>query len=183
MHRHDPVVRARLFDRVRRRLERPAQVEEPDDDALRAFLERHAARYERPVAVRLEQRFFTHRADAAAALARLEDGEAVAGEPLLVDQGTSWRDAHRLDSAYGEGFGAAVAGAPVSRWAGPLRSSFGWHAVRVIERRDAEVPALDAIRDRLVHAWRTERAEAHRTAGFRAMREAVDVRVIREAAP
>ena len=41
-------------------------------------------------------------------------------------------------------------------WAGPFESRYGWHLVLLRERTQPYVPALEAIRDRVVDDWRYE---------------------------
>jgi parvulin-like peptidyl-prolyl isomerase len=42
-------------------------------------------------------------------------------------------------------------------WSAPIRSSFGWHVVRVDERRPGGAPMLEQVRARVERDWRDDR--------------------------
>ena len=62
-----------------------------------------------------------------------------------------------IDGTFGSGFYAAVADLPEGAWAGPVRSGYGVHVVRVAKREDTRVPDFEAVRERLEHDWRKQK--------------------------
>ncbi|MEM7490952.1 MAG: peptidylprolyl isomerase [Pseudomonadota bacterium] len=57
-------------------------------------------------------------------------------------------------------FEAAVEGLEPENVSEPVQTQFGWHVVRLNERRDSEAPALDAVRGELENELRTEAVDA-----------------------
>ena len=70
-----------------------------------------------------------------------------------------------------------MAAAPLAAWAGPIPSSYGLHLVWVHEREPAGVPALGAVRSRVVHALLEERRQARLRERMAALRARYDIRV------
>ena len=91
-------------------------------------------------------------ADAKKALQRVKDGEdfgKVATE-MSKDPGSKggdlgWFTKDRMVPEFAE---AAFATAP-GQFAGPVKSQFGWHVIRVDEKREKKFPALDEVRDQV----------------------------------
>jgi hypothetical protein len=79
-------------------------------------------------------------------------GEPPAGEASPV---AAEIDADRDHLALGLGapFAGAVVAAPVGKWSGPFASAFGWHLVRVVERRAARPARLDEVRPAVAEAY------------------------------
>jgi len=59
----------------------------------------------------------------------------------------------RIASTLGAGFAQALASAPVGRWSGPIASAYGWHLVRVLERRPAREARLEEVRPAVIEAY------------------------------
>ncbi|MCB9731242.1 MAG: peptidyl-prolyl cis-trans isomerase [Deltaproteobacteria bacterium] len=186
--RRDPLIRQRLAERVRAMAPAP---EDPGDEALAAFVAAHRADFEAPARVTLTQVFLASargagvEAEAEALVARLRAEEPAPaalrglGDPLLALPLRADQTVAELDRRLGEGFGARVAALPVGRWSGPVRSSFGLHAVRVEARVEAAVPPLGAIRPAVLAAYRAREVEPARRARLEALRARYDVRVER----
>ncbi len=62
-------------------------------------------------------------------------------------------------------------------WSGPHESAYGYHLVRVLEKRPARLPALESVRSRLAMALREELRDARMQRMMRRLRERYDVRV------
>ena len=69
----------------------------------------------------------------------------------------------------------AIADLPPGVWSGPVTSPFGRHLVRVTERREASLPPLEAVRDRVERDWRASFAETLREDRFEALRSRYQV--------
>jgi hypothetical protein len=50
--------------------------------------------------------------------------------------------------------------APTGAWAGPFRSTYGVHVVRVWERQEGSEPVLASVHERVERDWRLERRRA-----------------------
>ena len=172
MDRSDPVVRRYLSTLARRALGASPRDTVVSDGDLLAYARAHRERYTRPASVRFSHVFVSaerHGGDLDAAAARLgarlaagvaPQAVAELSDPTLLPLHPAALDEGRIDARFGRGFGAQVLLAPVGRWSGPLRSSFGLHFVWVHERSAAELPALGDMRAALSQDLRREQREA-----------------------
>lgn len=184
--RRDPLIRRHLAERAL-----PPAPEDPGDAALAAFVAAHRADFEAPARVTSSQVFLafargpTVEADAIALVARLQAEDpplaeaAALGDPLPALPTRTDRAVAELDRRLGAGYGEVVVGLPLGRWSGPVRSSFGLHAVRVEARIAARVPPLAVIRAAVLAAYREREVEPGRRAQLEALKARYDVRVER----
>ena len=162
---------------------------EPSPAEIDAFYAQHAEDFRAPGRVQVEQIFFDDRReqDAWSARRRLDagagfDGIRSEGDPEPVPMPASPLPPARLVDYLGPTVARAALALPPGGVAGPLRSGWGYHVVRVAEREEASVPVLDDIRDEV-------RGELLRQAGDRRLRAYLDELrasgdvVVREALP
>lgn len=81
-------------------------------------------------------------------------GDRIQLEPGYAD--VSPRDIANL---FGTQFAAAIVDLEPGTWQGPIPSGYGVHLVIVDERRDGQVPALDAVRDAVRREWENARRQ------------------------
>jgi hypothetical protein len=165
MDRSDTVVRRLLVQRVRLEVEATARAGETTDEELRAFLARHPERGRAPARVAFRQLFFdpARRGPAAeeaarAAVAALAAGGRVGGDPCLAETDQPLQAETHVARLLGSDFAAALSSAPVGAWFGPLRSSLGWHAVRIAEREAGAALPFESQRSAARDALLAERA-------------------------
>ena len=160
----DPVVRKRLVQKMEYFAQDVADVGEPSEEDLQAFLEAHPERFGEAPVVRLSQVYF-RTTDAGAAdteratriIERLEAAGLDAdlesfGDGLRLDNklvGAEWE----LARLFGAGFAAEVMALNPGVWHGPVASGYGLHVVFIHERRPAVIPALDEVREQVREAW------------------------------
>lgn len=178
MPREDLLIRRRLVEHMQRRI--AGHHAPPDDDTLAEFVARYADRFGDGPALSFEHRWFggeDARARAAEAAQRLARGESVDGDPWLL--GTRFTRLRRRDlqRLFDPGFADAVMGLSAGEWRGPLRGARGWHAVRVSERHDGTVPALEAVRQRAAYAWNEAQREGRIEAGMERLRTRYQVQM------
>jgi hypothetical protein len=179
----DEVVRRRVIQKVaflETGVDMPA---DPSGADLRAWYEDHADRYADTARVDFEHVFFkadADRADAAraraqavlAALAPKDRAASGKGDPfpdLYAFTGFTPPDAQRLFGS--SEMATALFSAPVGRWSGPFRSSYGWHLVRVSKAEAGKPQSFDAVRDKVLADYREgarEEADARRLARLKA---------------
>jgi len=180
LDRDDEIVRRRVAQKMEFLLEDRASRRDPDEAELRRWFDGHRAAYTQPAKRSFDHRYFAidRRGEAAArglaeaALARLQAGQpASAGDPFpgpgairLLSQ----NDTNRLFG--GKGFAVAVFAAPQGRWTGAIRSSFGWHLVRVSEIQAPRPQAFEEVRDKVAADWRRADAAARNAAAFAGLR-------------
>lgn len=171
MDRSDPVVRRRLVQRMELEAAARARDREPTEAELRAYLAQHAERFREPARVALDHVFFAdeRRADARAAAERARaalepeveaEVAAARGDPFLHGHSLPPLSERALAGLFGTELAEAAPRLPVGAWSGPVRSSYGWHAVRVRAREPARTPELDAVRAAVREGWLEERGRA-----------------------
>ena len=62
-----------------------------------------------------------------------------------------------VSSTSGPDFARAVFALEASNWSGPVQSGYGLHLVRVSAIKEASMPPLSEIRERVTAEWRRER--------------------------
>lgn len=157
----DAMIRNRLRSKVEFLADAPAAALTPDDATLEAFYRANAARFSLDAALSFEQVLLPADAGPAevravkAALERGADPGALSTSSLLPPVVEAMATP-AVERTFGKGFGAEVAALPLDHWAGPVRSGFGAHLVRLEGRREAVLPPLSEVRDRVLAEWRSD---------------------------
>ncbi len=194
LDREDFVVRNALVTKMRLLAKAASRSEEPSGEALEreleAYLRAHAAAYTEAERLSLTQVFLSAgkrgaalEADARAMLKRLRaahtapETAARLGDPFV--SGSTFRNASPSGIAkiFGDGFATAVTELEPGRWSEPVRSPYGLHLVRVTARDAAALPPLDAVRSRVLRAYRSERRAQYLARMMDELRAAYEVRV------
>jgi hypothetical protein len=183
LDRGDAVIRRRLRQKFDMMAEEQGVGGIPTDAELEGYMATHGDRFATPALVSFQQIVLAVRtvADAkhAAALARplLEAGV----DPGRLAQPTMLPgrvEASRIDAVtrdFGKEFTDVVAGVPLNVWNGPVRSSFGWHLVRVTAHTPGAVPALASIRAIVTREWENERRTTARNDLYRRLRDRYEI--------
>lgn len=190
----DTVVRNALVTKMRLLAKAASRSDEPTgedlDRALSDHLAAHAATYRRREELSLTQVFLNAgtrgpalAADADALLRRLRAEHttpataARLGDPFIA--GPAFRSISRagLAKLFGEALADTVATLPPDRWSEPIRSPYGLHLVWVDDRTAANLPPLDAVRARVLRAYRAERRDRYLARMMDELRAAYVVRV------
>jgi hypothetical protein len=159
LDRDDEIVRRRIVQKMEFLLNDVNAPAEPSEAELLAFFDSHAERYVTPERATFSHVFFSaengesaarHRAGDA--LKQIVQGASVAtlGDPFPDLYHFSAHEAGQVQRLFGHNeFATAVFEAPVARWMGPYRSSYGWHLLYVQARRPGAQPVLAEVRDRV----------------------------------
>jgi hypothetical protein len=136
----------------------------PTDADLETYLQAHLEDFETEAMLAFEQIFLNPQIrgerlakDAASILETLLTGP-VADTSMLGDATTLPSELHvtsksSIASMFGAAFADAVDKLPQQRWAGPVKSEFGLHLVRVSKREAGRRPVLDEVRAEVRRDW------------------------------
>lgn len=173
LDRDDTIIRRRLRQKLEFVVGDLSPPAPPTDEVLDAFLTAHANDYRQDARVTFEHVFVSRdrHGERAAAVARdvleqLDQGAAPAtlGDPLDLPRRFERISAGDLARSFGQPFAAAVVGATVGGWRGPVVSGFGLHLVRIEAIEPAAMPTLAEVRDQVARDWaaalRRETSEA-----------------------
>jgi hypothetical protein len=184
----DLALRRHLVEMMRLVAARTGPADLPSDDELRTYYAETAPRFTPPLALRLRHIYLSRarrgvaaERDAETILRQLHNGsddDAVAvGDPFARGEHIGPVSAQRLDAIFGPGFAAAVTPLPVGAWAGPVRSSYGVHLVRVEEIIPGMPPPFELVRSRVLHEFLRARGQQHLAETLRALRAHYPIRV------
>jgi hypothetical protein len=177
----DAIVRRRLRTRMEIMLDDTAEIAPPTDLQLQEYLDRHPEDFQqdgRTTFVQLylspERRGARLEADLTRVKALLDRAgpgvDVVAlGDPTLLDARFDAAPDRDLIRTFGPEFVRALATAPVDHWSGPVRSGYGAHFVRVLERVPGHPARLDEVREGVQREWLTRETARRREAAIEAL--------------
>lgn len=184
LQRNDPVVKRRVRQMYEVMSEESLTRDPPTDAELGDYLARHADTFRLPARVSYEQVLVVPsgatvdvKAAVAAATGALAAGAdpASVGHPTMLPPGGNDVGVDTIGRDFGEGFAEQLATLPLGQWAGPVKSGFGVHVVRVSARVDGRVPPLEEIRAAVAREWESDRRRAAREAQLQELRKRYDV--------
>ena len=189
LDRDDVVIRRRLRQKLEFISEDVAVAQEPTEQQLQGYLEAHAEKFVEPDRQSFQQVYFSPERRGEAAMRDAEKllnellagrgpaDPAGSGDATLLPPGLEAATPQEIANTFGEDFALQLADAPVGQWTGPVRSSFGWHVVRIAERVPGATPTLEAIRPIVAREWQSEQRQKVGDQFYQAMRSQYDVRV------
>lgn len=99
------------------------------------------------------------------------DAGAPLSDPTLLPEKMENAAAVRVDSVFGNDFAEQLETLPLGHWSGPVQSTYGLHLVRVGERAESILPALEQIRPAVLREWSNEQRQAANEGFYQALRE------------
>jgi len=156
----DPIVRRRLAQKLEFLLQDVATLREPTEDELATYFASHRTNYTVPAHLTVSHIYFSatkHASaehDAKSVLKRLREGNVTGaatalGDPFLLDVELQDKPLPEIEQTFGREFSTAVAAVAAGEWQGPVRSTYGWHLVKVTTREEARVPMLAEVREKV----------------------------------
>ncbi len=166
LDRDDAVIRLRLNVKMQFLAESRAAGLTPEEVDLQAYMEENRDKFEIPARLAFRQVSVPDSTEARVVEIRASlnagDDPRTLGEASLLPQQLDLSTASAIDRTFGAGFAEKLAALPDGEWVGPVDSGYGRHLVLVTGRSAAELPPLDAIRDRVEAEWRASQARAMR---------------------
>ena len=159
LDRGDPVIRARLSQKMEFLSDAIASSVEPENAVLQAYFSENAERFKKPRQVAFEQVFLGESADQNSidkAISTLRSGSnwTEVGVQSLLPGSLPLTTAKAIDSVFGAGFSSKFEDAESGVWFGPVQSGYGVHLIRVVENKPEELPPLDEVRASVLQEWR-----------------------------
>jgi hypothetical protein len=160
--RNDTIVRRRLVQRMRFLLEDTHRIEAPNEAELERWLGEHPEKFASPAKLSFSQWFFSRgtrgaklgtAARSAFEVLETDPEAAIDADPFFRGRELNEMTQQDIKHAFGSDFAASVADLPLGRWAGPLRSAYGLHLVRVSERLEPPAPGIEEVRDEVIRDW------------------------------
>ena len=98
------------------------------------------------------------------------------GQSTMLPPGAENAPLDLIARDFGSAFAADIEQLPLNEWAGPVRSGFGLHIVRVTARSPAVIPPLADVRAEVAHEWENERRVASLADCYKKLRSQYEVR-------
>jgi hypothetical protein len=185
LERDDPVVRRRLRLKMEAMDESEA-IPLPDDLQLAAYLSSFPQEFVIPPEISFEQIYLdpakrgsalevdivTIRAALHAAATALPEGDST-----LLPARISLTTLDEIARQFGAEFAKALGNLPSGQWSGPIRSEYGLHFVRILERRAQRMPTLDEARDVAIGKWQAARRAEIKQKRFEELLSRYEVRI------
>ncbi|MGQ0680773.1 peptidylprolyl isomerase [Bradyrhizobium sp.] len=165
---NDVIIRRRLAQKLTFIIDDTMRRAEPTEEELQRYYDAHARRFRSDARISFAHIYFSPqrradaRSDAENALKLLVAEGATAwnaslGDRLLVRSELRDETEQSVSSTFGPDFARAVFALEASSWSGPVQSGYGMHLVRVSAMKEASVPPLSEIRERVTAEWKRER--------------------------
>lgn len=155
----------------------------PSDIELHEFLQNQPERFRTESSVSFEQVYFVDADsfvvdDVLASLQRSDsiDFDFTTTSGLLPRQFDDASET-RIRNQFGEDFADSLFALNVGQWTGPVHSPFGTHFIRITQKVEGRVPALDEVRDIVIREWLVDRRLAAQQAIFDSLRDKYTITV------
>lgn len=183
LDQNDANVRRQMRLKLEFILEDLGAMETPSDQVLNAYLQAHPDKFQAPPQISFHQIYLNPdkhpemRADADNMLSRLKAGEAVesVADPTLVPFAYQGATPEDITRQFGEAFTRDLFALPPGGWTGPLYSNLGGHLVKITDRVESRLPALDEVRSQVEREYIAQRREELKASAYQRMRKDYEV--------
>jgi hypothetical protein len=175
LDKDDTIIRRRLVEKMEF-LSQEIASGEPSDPDLAQFFETNRQKYSLPAQAGFTHIYFstsrrgaTAFKDARTALVQLTSNRlsSVEAAKLAAKLGDSFmlqteyppQTRDQLKNLFGDEFAAKVVGLEPDKWAGPIKSTYGWHLVRVTEHVPPRQPTLNEVRNQAAIDYKNQRLQ------------------------
>lgn len=154
----DIVVRRRLAQKLKFIIG-DLGINEPSEEELSQFYEENKDKYKQDQSYIFNQIYFESLPkNPQAILQEIQTTENLAtiGDTIDIPYGFKNAPSERVQQVFGSQFELALKEAPLNQWVGPVESAYGYHYIRLLERKEAIYPSMNDIRVKLTDDWRWE---------------------------
>ena len=177
LDRDDTLIRRRMQQKMEFVTEPEDEVLQPDDAALQTYLKENKEKFWVEPEIAFDQVFLNPDKSGEAAPVRAEQALAVLkaagaatpstlGDPTLLPARLPLSSLSSVARTFGDAFAANLTDLPENEWAGPIKSPYGLHLVRVTERVEGYDPELADVRDAVLQNWRTDTRDAFQAQAY-----------------
>lgn len=181
LDKNDPVIRRRLFTKMRFLDAQDTARAEPSEAELKRWVEDNAARYAVPAAYDFEQIYLGQNAAPETAsklrqqLNQREIQPEEASQPLSLPKAMDDAETSAITRLFGQQFADGIAGLEPGQWEGPVRSGFGAHLVKITAATPGRPAVLEDIRGQVENDWRAARNTAEQERALANYRSQYDI--------
>lgn len=164
---NDEIIKRRLAQKMQFLSNDLATISEPTEEELEKYYDEHVEEYKTPYSYSLYQIIFSPdqrkdpKNDALILLDRIKnktpDQLEGQGDPMPFPYAFNQVDASELKRQLGNKFSEELPNLPISQWAGPILSGFGYHLVYIVKRTPPQKPELVSIKDEILRDFEYEK--------------------------
>lgn len=164
LDKNDPVIRRRLFTKMRFVDGENTEDLAPTDAMLQQWMDQHPGAYALSPLYDFQQVYLGQVSAAQASdwIDQLNDGENPAANASTISLPARLEGAsiEEIERRFGDRFAGQMERLEPGKWGGPVTSGFGVHAVRITARQPGKKATLNDVRQRVVNDWSAaQRAE------------------------
>lgn len=175
----DTVVRRRLRQKMEFLTEAGAEAASPSDEELETHLAANVEKFSIAPRLAFSQVMISpdQPQDGKDILVALQNGvdHTEIGVRSLLPHSVRLSAIQAVDGTFGEGFFAQLAALEPREWAGPVRSGYGEHIVRMDVFEPGRLPTLEETREQVELDWRAQKARELRRVRFDELYSTYDV--------
>ena len=190
----DTVIRRRLRQKMEFLSDAASETLNPTEAELAEYLNAHADKFAVEHAVAFRQIYFNPERrgdkasdDATNALEVLRSDPSLdpasVGDATLLPSELPLTSKASISQTFGTNFADEIIRAIPGTWAGPFKSSFGLHIVRVSETKPSRMPALAEVREAVERDWASDKRRALADRRFSELLKQYDVTIEPEPKP
>ena len=180
----DVIIRRRMVQKYQFLSEQMLEVQAPSAAALADFYQQTKSRYITPAKTSFYHVYFrdvvgqsAERQQRASALAaQLNELPADSrtwrdsGDAFMLQRQYAARTEQDVGQLFGRDFASALTALPAGQWSAPLRSAFGWHAVKVVNKTAAYQQLLTEVEAQLSEHYSAEQRRLASEAFYRTLK-------------
>jgi len=178
LDRNDTVVRRRLRQKMEFLTDTAADLLEPAAGELQAYLAANEQTYRSGPQLAFEQIYLGEApgpdsVKLSLTALRSDPGTdpSALGASTLLPAGFDLSPPNAIDGAFGQGFFERIAEIQSREWAGPVKSAYGLHFIRIFDGLPARMPPLEEVRDAVLRDWKAAKMLEIRESHYVQLRE------------
>ena len=176
----DPIIRRRLRSKMEFIATAGVENAAPTDVELTRYYSANKARYAADPAYSFDQRYYGEdEVGARRAITLLNAGKNFPVLLLPLPAAMEKAPARNIAREFGDGFAETLRILPTAKWAGPVQSGYGWHAVRIRATNASKVPPLADIVQQVSNDWRADTKVKREAAAYQALLDGYTIRIAR----
>jgi peptidyl-prolyl cis-trans isomerase C len=189
LDKDDTIVRRRMVEKMEFLSQEVASAE-PSEKALGEYFEGNREKFRIPAEVAFSHIYFSTskrgpaaEGDASRALVRLTSPRIPVaqfsgmGDPFMLQNEYPLQTQQQVKELFGDEFAGKVFQLEPGAWTGPLRSGYGFHLVRILQKLPSRVPELAAVRGQVLTDFKNHRLQTASEAFYSQLRRRYQVEV------
>ncbi len=181
LDKNDPVIRRRLFTKMRFVDGEDSAIPQPTDALLQQWMDENPGKYALPSLYDFEQIYLGQisAADARDRIDQLNDGTppSAFAQPLSRPGALARASSAEIGRQFGDRFAEQLEKLEPGVWSGPVISGFGAHAVKISAKAPGQKAVLADVRQQVVNDWRATQLAKQKEEALSRYRDQYDITV------